>query len=856
MRNIAPNRDNLDANFFAPNSASHAEDKHYLLSSKGSRLDDPLPKVCGNFNGVDNIITIPQIASQSSITVTFYYSALIGNGDVLEVNATFDKLISINGILTHTGITTGATLTVVDFNTTWKFATLTIPNHNAAVNLKIGNGTFKFYDLVLQGLGQWYLEESVGNTTYDSSSNGNHGTIQGDLTNFWYQGSDIPYSYANKLGYTLNTLTIIPAISPITDVLGNPLTNPGAVRHKAKVIDVNVGNIPDILYQIQFSAFPVGFTFTNEGTVTGVAIDATGLLTVTGVGTIFDLKIYNGATLIHHYSFNEGQGDIVYDLVGNNNGTWIGHTDPNQWGKSDEAIDYSLVNRQYKKSTVFSSVDLGNSLNNWRHNTSDATIEYVVGTGIVFTGSSIHSGTPTILQDADQYAERLDDTLKPNTYYCDITYDYVEAINPANVVGFRIRLKASGVDISGTVVGLTPGNNNTLRVEVVSPTELYSTSILDRITLYISFEHQQAEGAVVTVKSAVTNVYYSDKYIFKGLVNTGSKIDFNPFGALGADVPRAYEPQGLVPSGANMYMNQTFIPSAIFSTEADAVITNMEIREPYERQFVAEFVEELKTQGNYNLIDEQMLMGLRHGAGLKMMKGTVIPVNNGAVYIEGVGYDFNGISSYIDSNYSPGINGINYKLTDNLFGGFVNQAIPKRSFLIGYDTTANGCALWDNGNNVLAQINTNGGIHYTGNRFEGKNLYLGFRENDNRGIKINGNTVVEGVVSPAGITNIGLRIGSGAGADFFDGIISSFIIGAAIGFDHLSYYNSLTKVQTKIELGAVIKDILIYNNELKTADDVRRLHAYINDPIGTMNTMSDLDAEALDRLYRNLQSTE
>ena len=134
--------------------------------------------------------------------------------------------------------------------------------------------------------------------------------------------------------------------------------------------------------------------------------------------------------------------------------------------------------------------------------------------------------------------------------------------------------------------------------------------------------------------------------------DSGSKINFNPFGALNAALPTAYEHSGVVPADAYLYMNKTFAASDSFSPEAQDAIDNLGITEDFEKQYVSDFVNELVAQGNYDLIDDLMILGLR-GGGLGSMRGLISATNNGATFLPGIGYDFDGTDDFIDTGFNP-----------------------------------------------------------------------------------------------------------------------------------------------------------------------------------------------------------
>jgi hypothetical protein len=51
-------------------------------------------------------------------------------------------------------------------------------------------------------VGRWLLDDNSQTTAYDSSGNGNHGTIVGYATGMLYEGDDVPYSAQNLVGWS------------------------------------------------------------------------------------------------------------------------------------------------------------------------------------------------------------------------------------------------------------------------------------------------------------------------------------------------------------------------------------------------------------------------------------------------------------------------------------------------------------------------------------------------------------------------------------------------------------------------------------------------------------------------------
>jgi hypothetical protein len=89
-------------------------------------------------------------------------------------------------------------------------------------------------------VGRWLLDDNSQNTAYDSSGNGNHGTIVGYASGMLYEGDDVPYSQQNLVGYSEGaSSTFVPRDESdiANDVLGNPLDYTGTVPKYATPVD-------------------------------------------------------------------------------------------------------------------------------------------------------------------------------------------------------------------------------------------------------------------------------------------------------------------------------------------------------------------------------------------------------------------------------------------------------------------------------------------------------------------------------------------------------------------------------------------------------------------------------------------
>lgn len=107
-------------------------------------------------------------------------------------------------------------------------------------------------------------DEGDGTTAYDSSGNGNHGAItNATLSTFHYEGSDVPYSYQNEVGYSESGGVLVPRNEsiPTQDVLGNALSYSGSAPKNAKLINSSCAvfdGVDDYVDGINASKFNLG----------------------------------------------------------------------------------------------------------------------------------------------------------------------------------------------------------------------------------------------------------------------------------------------------------------------------------------------------------------------------------------------------------------------------------------------------------------------------------------------------------------------------------------------------------------------------------------------------------------------
>lgn len=176
-------------------------------------------------------------------------------------------------------------------------------------------------------------DENYGTTCYDSSGNGNHGTIVNAITvtpeenpNSIHQYQDI-YSYHNEVGYNKSGSVFIPrnesiTLPPLKDVLGNNLTYFGKVPGRAKFVESNC-------FQQQTSATYMavsGLLATDTVQVFGSSAVPTlsaGRMDFVVGNKYYGISIYRSGVLWAYYPMCESiinpSGHIYHDVSGNGN---------------------------------------------------------------------------------------------------------------------------------------------------------------------------------------------------------------------------------------------------------------------------------------------------------------------------------------------------------------------------------------------------------------------------------------------------------------------------------------------------------------------------------------------------------
>ena len=171
---------------------------------------------------------------------------------------------------------------------------------------------------------------------------------------------------------------------------------------------------------------------------------------------------------------------------------------------------------------------------------------------------------------------------------------------------------------------------------------------------------------------------------------------------------------------------------------------------------------------------------------------------NAPTHTPGVGYVFDGVDQSINSGYNPADDGINYVLDDSLLGGFLTTVGVKTtvSGIFGEIITAPNSFLREIKDNTEILFGINSANNTQTSSLSSDSLYLITRiTSSNIEVFENAASIFDVAQVSTTLAQNSLSIGSD-GSNFFDGTISGFIAGAAIGFNHSNYHSNLVTLNT------------------------------------------------------------
>lgn len=154
----------------------------------------------------------------------------------------------------------------------------------------------------------------------------------------------------------------------------------------------------------------------------------------------------------------------------------------------------------------------------------------------------------------------------------------------------------------------------------------------------------------------------------------------------------------------------------IFDTDALAYFAQLTTQPSYQRKIkIQTVINELKASGNWTKLDRFWIHANQYQqAGLvSLVNPTSTPITevNAPAWVQNQGYTSNGSTSYLDSNYDPTINGVNFTQDSCSLGVYNRTNVAENNYEIGtYNAgTTRNCYICSRGtiNQCYANLNTN-----------------------------------------------------------------------------------------------------------------------------------------------------
>ena len=185
-------------------------------------------------------------------------------------------------------------------------------------------------------------DEGDGTTAYDSSGNGNDGTItNATLSTFHDETENTDYSFQNRIGFSESGGILIPRDESDTsrDVQGGSLDHSGAVPRDILLTGMPCLTLDGVDDYIDAAHLTGSETVVRSGGTSTPTISA-GRINFTA-GTCWDLLLSDGT----HYPLCESGGATLHDVSGNgNDGTLTNAVLATAWSATQDEYDYLVSN--------------------------------------------------------------------------------------------------------------------------------------------------------------------------------------------------------------------------------------------------------------------------------------------------------------------------------------------------------------------------------------------------------------------------------------------------------------------------------------------------------------------------------
>lgn len=230
-----------------------------------------------------------------------------------------------------------------------------------------------------------------------------------------------------------------------------------------------------------------------------------------------------------------------------------------------------------------------------------------------------------------------------------------------------------------------------------------------------------------------------------------------------------------------------------------------------ERALIGAMLQSQIDSGNWDLMDSLVFMNLLDATNSlwDIKRGSSMTAVNDPTHSPGIGRIFNGSTQFINSNYNPSTFGGNYKIQDCLLGAFVvadNRGSNNIALLgsrIGTDR-ARITFINDTTDNIAVGLNDENGAGnaaYTLGELTNALIVSARTSNTinpsyKNGVSKDMTSVTATTAIPNNTISIGARHVDASFDRHWEGTMSSFIAGAAIGFNHSDYFDELTILNT------------------------------------------------------------
>lgn len=269
-------------------------------------------------------------------------------------------------------------------------------------------------------------------------------------------------------------------------------------------------------------------------------------------------------------------------------------------------------------------------------------------------------------------------------------------------------------------------------------------------------------------------------------------------------------------------------PAGEFITpEAQAVLDRMSGLTATERQSIINYVNAEVTASNWAQVDEFFAFGL---SGVNALTGFIAKTatNNGATHVPTQGFDFDGASNFINTNFNPSIDGSNYQLDRGQAEAYTTTGddIGATRHLFGaFDNTQRVRLQVGNGKNVSFNANTN--VNTAGNDIASDTL-AGLHSSANvLNYTENGQILGTGANTPTALPASVVHVGNSpnVASNFWIGNVAQFMIGGVLP-DQAAHYTNL--LQFLIDLGTFSQPVIDSFPQPLAVGESDRIAAFIN----------------------------